>query len=206
MEIELKWGLKHPGDLNRLLAYLPVPDAILVQNNHYFTDPLGRLSKARTMVRVREEGLGGEGCAGIDKVVLTVKRRLAKDAGVFRAEETEELIEPDLWHRILYERATLDDLDSPALKALKAEFEVEQWNPQGMLLNKRHVVKFEGYVLEIDRTTFDDGHVDAEVEVETEDIAGAKQVLSTVGEACGIEFFDQTHGKYSRFLRRCLGA
>ena len=206
MEIELKWGLRYPGDLERLLANLPEPHAVLVQQNHYFTDTNGELARTRTMVRIREQGRSSQGCTEVSDIVLTVKRRLNKEAGVFRAEETEESISEDLWRDILYERTTLDVLESPALHQLQSSLSLGAWQPQGVLTNKRHVVKLEGFVLEIDRTTFDHGHVDVEVEVETEDIDGAKALLTRIGDECDITFFEQTRGKYSRFLSRCLEA
>jgi uncharacterized protein YjbK len=205
MEIELKWGLRHPGDLQRLLAHLPEPERILLQQNHYYTDDGGDLSRARTMVRFREEGVGGDGCSGVDRVILTVKKRLSKVDGVFRAEEVEEVIPADVWNDILSERKTLDELASPAIETLRASGFKGAWVSQGVLTNKRHVVPIEGFVLEIDRTTFDDGHVDVEVEVETLDTAGAERLLTRLGSEAGIEFFVQTHGKYSRFRKRSLG-
>jgi adenylate cyclase class IV len=204
MEIELKWGLRHPGDLQHLLAHLPEPERILLQQNHYYTDDAGELASAKTMVRFREEGLGGEGCSGVQRVVLTVKKRLSKVDGVFRAEEVEEVIPADVWKDILFERKTLDELESPALETLRRNGSIGAWVPQGVLTNKRHVVHLEGFVLEVDRTTFDDGHVDVEVEVETVDTAGAERLLTRLGTEAGIDFFVQTHGKYSRFRKRSL--
>ena len=205
MEVELKWGLVHPGDIVHLLSSLPMPTAVLVQQNHYYSDGEGKLATAKTMVRVREEGRSLAGCTEVDRVVLTVKRRVAKERGVFRAEEVEEEIDASMWRDILFERKTLSDLESEALQELERSYGVDTWHPRGSLTNKRHVIACEGFTLEVDRTTFDDGHVDAEVEVETLDIEGAKALLSRIGEEHGIEFFEQTQGKYSRFLKRRLG-
>ena len=206
MEIELKWGLTDPLNLERLLAHLPGVQGILTQENHYFTDVRGRLRQAKTMVRLREEVSSGFAKGDQLRALLTIKRRVAKDAGVFRAEEIEERIDIGLWRDIQRGLKSLDDLDFPALHELKATFDVDVWQQQGTLMNRRHVVLVEGFVLEIDQTTFDDGHVDVEVEVETEDIEGAKALLTRVGHASSIDFFEQTQGKYSRFLKRHLAA
>ncbi len=202
MEIELKWGLRRPEDMDRLLAELPEASMVLHQRNHYFTDCEGELSKAKTMVRFREQG-SDDMNAG--QVILTVKRRVAKEAGVFRAEESEEEVDTSVWEEILSGRRNLDELESPALQGLRRSGISGAWRSQGCLVNKRHVVPLEGFVLEIDQTTFDDGHIDVEVEVETEDIEGAKRLLTRIGKEYGIVFFDQTYGKYSRFLSRTLG-
>ena len=202
VEIELKWGLTHPQDLVRLLAALPEPRRIIVQQNHYFTDTDGQLHEARTMVRIREEAQGGAGCATVEDVLLTVKRRTRVAEGVFEAEETEEPLDGALWRDVLFERKTLDDLESPALRGLRDSGFAGKWVPEGVLTNKRHVIDLEGFVLEVDRTLFDDGHVDVEVEVETDNIDGARSLLERIGTEHGIDFYVQQSGKYSRFLKR----
>ena len=202
MEIELKWGLKNPEDLGRLLAHLPDVDAVLFQSNHYYSDSDGELSNRKTMVRFRQEGSVDDDSR---QVILTVKRRVAKEAGVFRAEEVEEFIDSVSWKELLAEKKSLDELQSPAIRALRSSGLKGEWKFQGSLNNKRHVVTLDGFILEVDKTTYDDGHIDVEVEVETEDTAGAKRLLTEIGQECGIVFFEQTQGKYSRFLSRSLG-
>lgn len=197
MEIELKVALKDPHHLDRLLRALPAPAHVLEQRNHYFTDAGGRLSASRTMVRLREE-FGGPH----DRVVLTLKRRLSKERGVFVAEEVEEDVPRELWEPVLQGRSTLDQCAPPALQTILRDHGLPTLLAQGRLLNRRHVVPLQGFVLEIDQTTFDDGHVDVEIEVETVDVEGARALVETILADAGIESFIQTTGKYARFLAR----
>ena len=67
------------------------------------------------------------------------------------------------------------------------------------MVNRRHVVHLEGYVLEVDRTELPGGRVDAEVEVETDDPEGARRLVQGRADAAGVELFPQTRGKYARF-------
>ena len=60
----------------------------------------------------------------------------------------------------------------------------------------------QGFLLEVDRTTFPDGSVDAEVEIETIDLDGARHAVEAVAAKAGVELFDQIKGKHRRFRER----
>lgn len=202
MEIELKLGLIEPDDLRVLLALLPEPDRETVQHNHYFSDAEGLLAEQSMMVRVREEKAAA-GCGEPDRVVLTVKTRASKRDGIFRASEVEALISAETWSAVRTGAKDLTTLEvEPAAwlleKGVKGPLEY-----QGSLMNRRYTVSYEGVLIEVDQTSFDDGHQDVEIEVEGTDLEPIRESLMSLCEENGIGLFNQTHGKYARFLRRC---
>ena len=195
MELELKLGLTHPGQLPTLLAALPEPLRVISQSNHYFVDALGELKARRTMVRVRVSRTLGD--ARPLEVTLTTKRRLEAKAGYFIAEEEEEAISPEAWEAVQGGACDLVDLDTAPLKSLAL---TPPLICHGVMHNLRHVIALKGFTLEVDRTEFPKGVIGAEVEVETTDPTGARRVVEEVAERAGVALFDQERGKYARFL------
>jgi hypothetical protein len=70
----------------------------------------------------------------------------------------------------------------------------------GLFHNTRHCIPFHGFNLEVDRTLFPNGRVDAEIEVETEAHDRARELLQAFAARYGFDLTPQTLGKYSRFL------
>ena len=68
-ERELKLALESVADLERLLAELPEPTAVVEQRNHYFVDPEGKTGRDRTMVRLREKQKRGAADASVEQPV-----------------------------------------------------------------------------------------------------------------------------------------
>ncbi|MGM0576761.1 MAG: CYTH domain-containing protein [Myxococcota bacterium] len=197
MEQELKLALD-PADLPRLLEGLPAPERVVEQTNHYFVDPEGRAARARVMVRVREERDAGSG--ELRRVVLTLKRRTAVEGGVFRAEEREAELDPADWLAVREGERDLADAEAPPLRWLRSETGVTALLRQGGFVNERRLVRHVGFDLEIDRTSFPGGVVEAEVEVETDRPAEARAVVEGVARRQGVRLRDQTRGKYARYL------
>jgi adenylate cyclase class IV len=204
MEIELKLGLVDAADLERLLGALPAPTSVVLQRNHYFSDPAGLLDAARVMLRVREDLDPADPAAPATRVVVTAKRRTDKRAGVFVAEEHEAALDPGEWLPIRARERDLGALaEHPVIAWLRAELGPVSLAPRGALDNLRRAIPCQGLVLEVDRTTFSDGSVDAEVEVETDDaLERAREVVEAAARRAGVALFDQTKGKYRRYLER----
>ena len=195
MECELKLGLVRAEDLERLLAALPEPQARIEQHNHYFIDAAGRLAESRTMVRVRVATRSDTPEAPL--IVLTRKRRLEAKAGYFIAEELECPLSEEAWSRVEAGEIDLLDLDLEPLKTLELS---PPLFAHGLMHNLRQVVESGGYTLEIDRTTFPGPEIQVEIEVETDDPEGARAHILSITEAKDIALFNQTRGKYARFL------
>lgn len=204
MEIELKLGLVDAADLERLLGALPAPTSVVLQRNHYFSDPGGLLDGARIMLRVREDLDPADPAAPAARVVVTAKRRTNKRAGVFVAEEHEAALDPGAWRAIGARERDLGALkEHPVIAWLRGEVGPVSLASRGVLENLRRAIPCEGLVLEVDRTTFSDGSVDAEVEVETDDaLDRARAVVEAAARRAGVALFEQTKGKYRRYLER----
>lgn len=195
VEVELKLALSDPAALPALLAALPAPRRVVAQDNRYFVDPEGLLAQARVMVRLRREDVEGRPST----VTLTLKRRTSKTDGVFVAREDEAQLPLALWERVIAGDADLADAPFEG-GTLGGHLGVQSLQSRGGMRNRRVVVDAEGYVLEVDETHLPGGRVDAEVEVETADPEGARQVVEAAAARAGVSLAPQTRGKYSRFL------
>jgi uncharacterized protein YjbK len=197
MEQELKLALARAADLPRLLSALPPARDTVRQENHYLVDPRGTTSAADVMVRLRIETGRTHSWA-----VLTLKRRLKSDDGVFLAWEEEGPVPLDQARAIARGDQPAMALDHENVGWLARELGVKSLDLQGTLLNIRHIVDLEGFCLEVDETHFPDGSIDAEVEVETENPEDARALVTRVAETAGVALQIQPLGKYSRYLAR----
>ena len=197
MEKELKLALVRPEELERLLEALPTPRAILAQANHYLVCVEGRTAREKVMVRLRIEERGAD-----RRACLTLKRRVGATRGVFVSWELEEPLPVEDALAVMEGERQLMELDHPATRWLADELQVSALRHQGSLLNLRHVIDLDGYVLEVDRSAFPDGSCDVEIEIETEDPEGARRAVSALAQRAAIELVEQSLGKYTRYLRR----
>ncbi len=189
LEQELKFKIAGPAEFERVLLALGPPQAVLEQRNHYFASP----SKDWAL-RVRDED--GE-------FELTLKLGRRQSQGYFEALEINcdlnqaqvaELLEAGAWSEELWEL--------PPLQRLRTEFGVGQLALLGSLHNRRHRCDQGGWVGELDITTFPDGHVDYELEVETSQVELVQQALQPLAELLS----EQTQTKFRRFLTHQIQA
>ena len=201
VEVEIKLGLVNPEQRDALLAALPPSTHTLVQDNYYFDTSAGRLSRARIMLRIRYEA-GAEQVTG--RAVMAAKRRRSRtDAGRFEADEIEHIMEPETWRAVVTGSLNAAQLDNPVTRWVNAEVgPIENLEILGLVSNERIVVPAAGYIFEVDRTRFPDGSVDVEVEVETDDIDGARAAVEQYARKAGVALFEQTKGKHRRFRER----
>lgn len=202
VEVELKLALVEPERLDALLAALPAPTSVVEQHNHYFVDDTraaGATSLA-AMVRVRETWRATAGGLVRDEITLTVKRRRQAEGGVFVSDEHEQPLDAALWAAIRVGTAPLDEIAGPAMAWLRAQGPTGPLRLQGAMKNRRHLIALHDFALEVDRTEYPDGTVDAEVEVETGDPEAARVVVERAAAAAAIRLVPQTLGKYARFL------
>ena len=197
MEQELKLALARAADLPRLLSALPPARDTVRQENHYLVDPRGATSAAGVMVRLRIETGRTDSWA-----VLTLKRRLKSDDGVFLAWEEGGPVPLDQARAIARGDQPAMTLDHENVRWLARELDVRALNLQGTLINIRHIVDLEGFCLEVDESHFPDGSIDAEVEVETDAPEDARTLVTRVAETAGVALQIQPLGKYSRYLSR----
>ncbi len=201
VEVELKLGLDDPSSLGALLAVLPEPETVREQRNVYLEDPGAVLAEARVMVRVREAWDVTVDPPRLAKIVMTIKRRTAVQAGVFTAEEREQAVPVQAWRAFERGERGLVDLAGPAMDWLRANHPVRALSVLGEMTNRRHEIHADGLVLEVDRTTFPGGQVEVEVECETLDVDKARAVIEGAARDAGVTLFEQRAGKFERFRR-----
>ncbi len=199
MEIELKLGLRAPADLPRLLAALPAPARVIQQHNVYLADPAGKLNATRIMLRVRTERRSDD---DTPRVIVTAKRNDEASDGVFRREEHEAPLDPAVWEDVQAGERELATVDLEPIQWARREAGFDALAVRTAMTNERHVIPWNGYTLEVDRTTFGAGDVEAEIECETDDPAGARAALDTLLAELGVEVFEETRSKYDRLLSR----
>lgn len=180
------------------MATLPEPTQVIEQVNHYLDDAYGALSEARIMLRVRVASVDGKA----RPIVVTAKRRREISDGVFVADEYEQTLTAAQWQAVLSGQTQLSEIAGEAIDWLNGQVDVWRLAPFGQMTNRRVVVEHAGLVLEVDRTSFPDGSVDAEVEVETAEPERARAVVQSLAAKANVELFNQTAGKYARFLER----
>ncbi len=183
-ERELKLALESVADLERLLAELPEPTAVVEQRNHYFVDPEGKTGRDRTMVRLREKQKRGAGASST--VRLTLKRKRSVEAGVFVSEEIEDDVPRSTWEAVRDGQLDLATVDLPAIRDLVARLGLAGLAHQVTMTNIRRVIEIEGYTLEVDHTTFTPSAEEGEVECETQDPAGARRLIDAAAERAGV--------------------
>ena len=197
MERELKMALEDPDHLHEILRVLPAPSETTEQRNHYFVDPDQVLARERLMVRVREERLLP--ALELRWVVLTLKQRLSKVDGVFVAREDEAHLPPEDWADVLEDRRDLLTLTSPCLDQVRS-LGVSCLLRHATMVNVRRRIPLDGFILEVDQTTFPNGVIEAEIEVETDRPGPARVLLEAVALDAGVPLHLQTRGKYGRLL------
>ncbi|MEZ4268581.1 MAG: CYTH domain-containing protein [Myxococcota bacterium] len=194
LEQELKLALLDPDALPRLLAALPAPEGVWNQDNLYLIEPDAPAERARIMVRVRSEARDREAA----RHVLTVKAGSRAVDGFFVAEELEAALNEAEVAQIAADPDAVLGLALEPARWLVA-VGVRRLEGLGGMRNRRHVIHHAGFVLEVDRTEFPGGVVEAEVEVETERPEVARAVVLAVGGAAGVGLRAQTLGKFTRF-------
>ncbi|MEE2780021.1 MAG: CYTH domain-containing protein [Myxococcota bacterium] len=198
MERELKMALEGSTDLEKILKRLPKPEEIVEQRNHYFVDPPMLLSSVGMMVRVREERSPDAPTPHL--VILTLKRRVSASDGVFVAHEEETLLDHSDWAEVQSGDRDLVSLPCDALKGIR-DLGVSRLDVRGTMVNLRRKISLGGFLLEVDQTTFPNGVVDSEIEVETDRPEEARAMLEEVAREVGITLRVQTRGKYGRLLK-----
>lgn len=202
VEVELKLALVDPERFDALLAALPTPSRVIEQRNHYLTDPDGTLTKGRVMLRVRERWEVVDAERRLIDAVMTAKRKRSDAHGIFVADEHEHAVELKAWRAFTAGEGTMEGLEGAALAWVRGEVGLKALAVQGAMTNRRHVVPWAGLTLEVDRTEYPDGTVDAEIEVETDDPEAARGLLDRLAHDAEVALTPQSLTKYERFLAR----
>jgi uncharacterized protein YjbK len=200
IEQELKWAIDQAGHA-RLLAALPRslgPGTHLIQRNRFYDTADRALRRAGMNVRLRHEN---------DRLVLTVKRRLAGDGpGLGRHEE---------WEHDLH---TMRLADIPESGAVDAAWWAALPLPEpartaladapiialGGFANERHEFHRGDEVVCLDATTFSD-RIDHELEVETPDAAASTAWWRATLTELAVPWERQPMSKFARYVATIAG-
>lgn len=178
IEVELKWilPLQKLADVRSLLTQHLGPARILNQNNRYYDSADAVLKNNGSALRFRREN---------QQVFCTWKERLcASHEGVHQHRETNISVAMALWPFL---SGTTESITRfvPLPEKLCALLGGKGLTCIGAFSNQRWEFSHQEDLLHLDQTTFPDGHVDAELEIESACPEKAekhwKNVLATIG-------------------------
>lgn len=191
LEQELKFSLPDRAAFEKALAFLGPAEAVLEQVNHYFSAPGGEVS-ANWSLRIRQEA---------DCFELTLKSGRKQVEGYFEAREINHELTSEQAREMLASASWAPEWFTrwEPLRLLKEEFGVDQPLYIGSLRNLRHKCrKMDWGQPELDQTSFPDGSIDYELEVETDRPDAVRSALEPLAELLTVE----TKTKFRRFLER----
>jgi len=187
LEQELKFSLAGAAEFAQALEWLGPAQAVVDQSNHYFSASAGQASPD-WVLRVRNED---------GQFELTLKLGRSQREGYFESTEVNCSLEPDQVDHLLKRQDWSPELwGLPPLARLRQEFGLDRLVLLGSLRNQRHRCPQQGWVAEMDITTFPCGRVDYELEVETSQVELVQQALQPLAELLTV----QTKTKFRRFL------
>ena len=200
MEKELKFALPDKSAYDKILAALPA-ETPHFQRNYYFDSVDGCLdATGRSALRIRAEG------PSLDTLEweVTLKLGVSREGAYFQAHEWNAPLDRVVGQNLLAggEWPAEIWLLEP-LRYFETSFGRRAFQALGNVENLRIRCQLFGeQVAEVDMTTFPDGHIDYEVEVETELPDEVSAYLHELAARVGVTLTAQEKTKYSRFLSR----
>lgn len=184
-EIELKWALDEPGwrRLGGELQALLGPPRALAQHNRFYDSADLRLRRAGLNLRLREED---------GRVLMTCKRRVARDGGLHHHEEWESWLDPA-------PAGIPDPASLPLPSVVTAALAGAPLIATGAFANRRDEFRHGDELLCLDRTDFE-VRVDYELEIETPQPDATAAAWSARLRGWEIAFAPQPLTKFARLL------
>lgn len=200
VEIEIKLRLESFMDYLKLVGLLCPIDDEIHHTNAFFDTEDRRLARGGWALRARAESHRG---------LLTVKSIPTEAGMAIMRREIEEEIPRSLALDILALQHDIMKVEVAPIQFLRKEF--PKVSPAKLIQfdNVRQFKKYpigdREYTLEIDKTSFSDGSVDYELEVEFEDMTQREKIegaLEKLLKSLGIAFARQSESKFHRALKR----
>ena len=200
MELEIKLRLDSFPDYLKLLGFVGSIDNRSVQTNAFFDDHKRTLQKEGWALRVREQQ---------DLAIVTLKGTATRDRGLTVRREMEAEIDRSLARELIHGTASLIDQKVEPVRYVCDELSVTALQKVVQFQNERQTKDFRigdyDYLLEIDKTSFQDGSVDYELEVELDrrdqyDVVVDR--LQKMFSSLGIDFNYQADSKFKRALQK----
>ena len=196
-EQELKWIISHRQDWLKLQEALGKAERELRQKNVYLDTEDAYFAARRSMLRLREEN---------GRWLFVYKRGLSLENGYFSALEIEEEVSAEV--ALAISRGQLQAVDEGKVyQQIRQEGFEGTLHTAGEVVNIRRVwpIKAAGLEgaekFELDCTSFDSGHTEYELELETLRGDILQEEVQTWAEGLGIKLIKQKATKYERFLR-----
>lgn len=207
-EVEIKLALAGSSNLKRLAESLGPPESDTVQENTFYDTAEGDLAAGLWALRLRRERPAGE--EGPERFTLTLKGPATRIGSAVQRNEVERELNPVEAGKLLDGGITFSDLEhGPPLPVLEG-VRLNRMRRTARFFNRRrsHRLTLGGilYEVELDETTFEDGSVDCELEMELPSDTNPAELVLVQKELeshlnrLGIRFEPQTRGKYSRAL------
>ena len=193
-EVELKYLLESDADLEKLAAGLPGFESELKQQNIYL-DQNGMLREQGVLLRIRLENGTGE---------VTIKRSGGISDGVSMALESSEELTGTSLQKIEEGdfMGALADLECLQKLQLPGRVRPDQLREWGRIRNRRRRFRLAGdWLVELDRAEFPDGSIRREVELESADPEGARQVMEPILRNLGLRWVVAEESKSCQLFR-----
>lgn len=229
-EKELKLVIEDLATYRRVLGLLGPFQSGLEQKNFYLDTPDHIVaSSKRSILRLREvvtyqfhetndveavlRAFEQGQAEGSKSWEMTFKWGQKTEGGYFESLEWNALLEPEQLQLIGFDGSTETPLQLRRLAVEPVQQFASRLGQQrldtlrvaGTMRNLRLTYPLDGYLLEVDQTVFMTGsgsaRIDYEIEVETSNPQGARQLISQHLEAQGVRLSDQTQTKFQRFLQ-----
>lgn len=196
-EIEIKLVLKSFPDYLKLIGFLGRVEDEEHHTNAFYDTKDQHITKAGWALRVRVENKRG---------LVTMKSFPTKQGTAVIRKEIESEIEKSAAIDILNERETITDLNITPIDFLKKNIKLAD--------DLKLIVKFDNvrqkkqfrlgdyiYTFEIDKTSYEDGTTDYELEIELDDIEHLEKVEDNLRKIFASLQIDYMHQKYSKLER-----
>jgi uncharacterized protein YjbK len=200
LEIEIKLRLVSFMDYLKLIGFLCPLDDEIHHTNGFFDTEDRRIARGGWALRVRAESHRG---------LLTIKSIPTEEGMAVMRREIEAEIPRGMALDILSLRHDIMSVDVPPIQFLREEF--PKVSPAKLIQFenirqfKRYRIGDHEYMLEIDKTSFSDGSVDYELEVEFDDMDQREKIengLQKLLVSLGIPFERQPESKFHRALKK----
>ncbi len=200
LEIEIKLQLASFMDYLKLIGSLSPLDGERHHVNSFYDSEDRLLSRGGWALRVRAES---------DRGFVTLKSIDAPLGTATVRREIEAEIGPAAAHRILLLQEEVLDLDVAPVKFIQEHFPKIRLAKLIQFENVRSLKNYQigdyQYLFEIDKTSFSDGSVDYELEVELESqdrVVFVENALRRLFSTLAIPFEKQMESKFARALKR----
>ena len=199
-EIEIKLDLQKRENYSRLIEYLEIRSEATRQDNYFYDSDDWILSKNGWALRLRIEK---------DQSSLSLKSKTSESAnGLTVRTEIEKTISDEAAQNYIREGLNLDGISNRLSDIIKPILKSDPLTRKLHFTNYRHRANYSGHkqelIFEVDRTEFENGKLEFELEIELEDRLAYPAAFDNVKlllESLQIETIIQTESKFARALK-----